>query len=1052
MTAFDNMTDDAFAAEADEALDRALERAAAFARARRHAQTQLEHLLLSLLNDIETARLLRACGADVGSLRRQIQEYLDAEYEGPMGEHTEPSAEFKSVAQRAALDAHEAGRAVVHTRDVLRFIFDEPSTPVAKFLLRQNITEGDVLEKIAEESKKVETKSEIDTSEDDEGGVEKENDAPKRRRPPPFDVKELSSEEDPDNPSSNARRRRRRRPKNKPEFQQKSIGEITATCCKCNTGNVRVKKVTEAQIRSLIKLEDIAPLAGPLQQMLQGEWEDLSPPQIVTLLLNITEHVAGLGQLLSFDFTEILGLRRRKAHYYPESDLVELWLRIGEDPPSVFLLLSHPKTAIALNGVSAPIHSFNKMIGGIDVKDQDNALGYLEFFCCCVHGDEGPFAVFSSVEGLKKLAEFNEANIDFDVHEPIVHDLSDEKNEPSRIIDTMTLYGDHLFKVQFEVNQSGMIDMREDEPLAFEVSRRIFPVQKVLCERCLERMQKVQIEEHPKLINNSTAVRIAYGAEIQNIASMIRADLSVLVHCDKSMVQTIWREILKSTDKDYVLAEGEYSSSLRSMLDVDLAELRTIVASDQQDDKVIIIPNLDVMATGGYNGFVSDPAREIVSLLSKLDGNPVLGFSEPLVDLPELLVRRFSTQQSLQGVPAMVLCKNGTAIPFGKAIITKAESEKINEFDAARFHKNVAGLNAIQVRQAISYTMNVHKNGEEITMRRIEEATQKFKSSAIATFEIPDTKFEDIGGYKDVKKVLRRAVKIVEEFGDIAKDDRANDILPKGFIMHGPPGTGKTLLAKAVANELNANIVVVSGPEIVGMYVGESERKIREIFSDARVAAPSVVVFDEFDAIAGRRTDDPGGGARANNAMVAQLLTEMDGFRPDMKILVIGTTNRIDRIDEALLRPSRLQSLHVDLPDDDARRQIISIHSKRFGFDLENTLADQIVRSTKNFNGDEIQSLFRDAVVARKFDEPLLAEDGELASDAFLFGRLVQVIRRRIETERYAVGVRSRPNNAQQQGTSQRADPGHVIAIEGAWDESGMLDITPSEDEASVWP
>jgi transitional endoplasmic reticulum ATPase len=145
------------------------------------------------------------------------------------------------------------------------------------------------------------------------------------------------------------------------------------------------------------------------------------------------------------------------------------------------------------------------------------------------------------------------------------------------------------------------------------------------------------------------------------------------------------------------------------------------------------------------------------------------------------------------------------------------------------------------------------------------------------------------------------------------------------------------------------------------MYHGESERKVRDLFAEARRNAPAVVVFDEFDSIAGRRSGWDDGGSRASNAVVAQLLTELDGFRPEVPVLIIGTTNRIDLIDDALLRPSRFKPINVDLPDELARREIAKVHAEHFDIPVSAELLYEIGRATDKLNGDEIRSLFRDA-------------------------------------------------------------------------------------------
>ena len=189
-----------------------------------------------------------------------------------------------------------------------------------------------------------------------------------------------------------------------------------------------------------------------------------------------------------------------------------------------------------------------------------------------------------------------------------------------------------------------------------------------------------------------------------------------------------------------------------------------------------------------------------------------------------------------------------------------------------------------------------------------------FKANNSATFELPNVSLDAIGGYDDVKVELQKALDIINGAisapGGLSPQMR-NELIPRGFIFHGPPGTGKTLFAKAVATAMGGTIQVVSGPEVTDMYVGESERKLRDLFAEARRNAPAVLVFDEFDSIAGKRTGRDDGGSRAGNAVVAQLLTELDGFRPEVPVLIIGTTNRIDIIDEALLRPSRFREIKI---------------------------------------------------------------------------------------------------------------------------------------------
>jgi transitional endoplasmic reticulum ATPase len=298
-------------------------------------------------------------------------------------------------------------------------------------------------------------------------------------------------------------------------------------------------------------------------------------------------------------------------------------------------------------------------------------------------------------------------------------------------------------------------------------------------------------------------------------------------------------------------------------------------------------------------------------------------------------------------------------------------------------------MNAVQLRHALAYAVKENPAGAPV--ERLYHAIRAFKVQTSANFEVPDVGFEDIGGYEEVKATLMRALELMAGSYRLPDERLRRELIPRGFIFHGPPGTGKTLFAKAIANRLNATVQVVSGPEIMDMYVGESERKVRELFAEARRNAPAVLVFDEFDAIAARRSGREDGGSRAGNAVVAQILTEMDGFRADVPLLVIGTTNRLDIIDAALLRPSRFQAVGIGLPDLPARRAIATVHSRRFQVETAEDLLDYVAEITAGCNGDEIRSLFRDACVG------LYCETPPRAVNTGRFEELVAQLRRAAE-------------------------------------------------------
>src|SRR5215207_5878412 len=219
-----------------------------------------------------------------------------------------------------------------------------------------------------------------------------------------------------------------------------------------------------------------------------------------------------------------------------------------------------------------------------------------------------------------------------------------------------------------------------------------------------------------------------------------------------------------------------------------------------------------------------------------------------------------------------------------------------------------------------------------ITNSDFNNALKDVSPSAIREFQIqrPDTQWDDIGGLNDVKQEL---VEMTEwplnypELYDLA------DIRPsKGILLYGPPGTGKTLLAKAVSSNSEANFISIKGPELLSKWVGESEKGIREVFRKAKQAAPCIIFFDELDAIAQRRGSDVGGpgGSGVTERMMSQMLTELDGLEILNGVVVIGATNRVDIIDDALLRPGRFDRvIEIPVPDADSRKQIIQIHIKK---------------------------------------------------------------------------------------------------------------------------
>jgi transitional endoplasmic reticulum ATPase len=249
----------------------------------------------------------------------------------------------------------------------------------------------------------------------------------------------------------------------------------------------------------------------------------------------------------------------------------------------------------------------------------------------------------------------------------------------------------------------------------------------------------------------------------------------------------------------------------------------------------------------------------------------------------------------------------------------------------------------------------------EVTRDDFLDALKIVEPSALREvfIEIPDISWEDVGGLSDIKQTLREVVewpikqpKVFEEMGIKP---------PKGILLYGPPGTGKTLLAKAVANETEANFISIKGPEVLSKWVGESEKAIREIFKKARQAAPCIIFFDEIDAIGSRRGEEA--GTKVGERIVNQILTEIDGLEELYGVVVIGATNRPDLIDPGLLRPGRFDKLLlVPVPEEAARLEIFKIHTKNMPLAKDVDLKS-LAKKTVDWVGADIEAVSREAAM-----------------------------------------------------------------------------------------
>lgn len=221
--------------------------------------------------------------------------------------------------------------------------------------------------------------------------------------------------------------------------------------------------------------------------------------------------------------------------------------------------------------------------------------------------------------------------------------------------------------------------------------------------------------------------------------------------------------------------------------------------------------------------------------------------------------------------------------------------------------------------------------------------------------EVPNVSWDDVGGLENVKRELQETVQYPVEHPE--KFEKFGMAPSKGVLFYGPPGCGKTLLAKAIANECQANFISIKGPELLTMWFGESEANVREIFDKARQSAPCVLFFDELDSIAVQRGNSAGDAGGAGDRVLNQLLTEMDGMSSKKTVFIIGATNRPDIIDPALLRPGRLdQLIYIPLPDDASRKQIFKANLRKSPVAPDVDL-DLLARVTNGFSGADITEI-----------------------------------------------------------------------------------------------
>ncbi len=468
------------------------------------------------------------------------------------------------------------------------------------------------------------------------------------------------------------------------------------------------------------------------------------------------------------------------------------------------------------------------------------------------------------------------------------------------------------------------------------------------------------------------SVELAYPQEISGSFDALKRNLPVLIECDKELAPYLYkclRDRIKEEGKRCIYLDGRASGNEGAMpagmMSTMISQLRDAVRGSVEEI-LIVMPHLDLLTTS--SGGLSTEAREVVALMYENPNVLWLAFKDHSFSLPQVIEDLFSHRESIVGIPRDRL----------RHLVTQRESRKFGrEFDIFMLYKYVSGINSVRLRHLLSSIV-----GEDYPQDTKPAYDQLRNATLVGKLTIPDIDLDkDIGGYKIVKERLQNEILSIlakkDQETDVNVIQRMESLIPRGMIFWGPPGTGKTLFAKAMATELGAAVIVVSGPELKSRWVGESEQRIRQIFTQARACAPSIIIFDELDSFATARGTYTGSGAE--HSMVNQLLTEMDGFRDNEMVFIVGTTNFVESLDQALLRPGRFEfHLKIPYPRSEDRRAIFEIYNKNLDLDMNEAALDYVVKRTADFvegtnmpyTGDHIQALCR-AIARRRIREQL---------------------------------------------------------------------------------
>ncbi len=482
-----------------------------------------------------------------------------------------------------------------------------------------------------------------------------------------------------------------------------------------------------------------------------------------------------------------------------------------------------------------------------------------------------------------------------------------------------------------------------------------------------------------------------YQEKIDRIITDLGNAFSVLVVCDKRIGSYIQGNLVEympmhglepicPVDPNNVLSMDVMRAPDSKMLEA--------LSSFADKQKVVILPHLDLLTTveeGRLSLFTRDIILQAL-YINEMDAC-LLGFRDPSLNIPPVIERFFDTVIRVDAMSPdtfLSVLSQDQARCFNRDLID--DSLRMQLYQA------ISGLNVVEFLKLMNrietrFGELPYEEEEQVEhLEKIFSDIRRFTARGQAKTSIPsDVK---IGGYHEVRgRIHKEIIKLVRKRREATDEkviEKIDRIIPRGIMLEGPPGTGKTYFAKWIASELQATLYLVNGPELKSKWFGESEQQVREIFIKARKTAPSLIVFDEFDSLAGSRGSG-GSASETTDSIVNQLLTEMDGFQKEELCLVVATTNRRNLIDSAFLRPGRFEFVyHIGYPGSARdRAEILEIYVNEFEIPLDDVLFERLVGATgetpagRPFSGDELKG------ICRKFTREILLSE-TVPDEAFM--------------------------------------------------------------------